>query len=294
MKAPAAILLVLGVAAAKEARADDALPSAVRGVSLQGSFETSHAGDAIMGELGAETSGLRAVSADRGWLLAWEARGAVRAGVLANQHPFFGVAGVRARASAELGRRLLADRAVSPYVGARLASEAMLMANPGLSANALDAVSDMDGALGVVAKGSARLGAGVSVLAGRTSLVAELFAQEAMQGRQAHTPGLAFTQVGLALRLDVWRALTAVIEGAWGPSLDRATPALGLVDARARANASGVLRWRFGNGMWLAASASWQRDTDRLRYAGGASYDTGEAPDFALALAFGAPLWGSR
>ena len=46
--------------------------------------------------------------------------------------------------------------------------------------------------------------------------------------------------------------------------------------------------------MWIGATLALRHDTDDLTYASGASYATGDAPWFSVALSYGLPLWRSR
>jgi len=105
---------------------------------------------------------------------------------------------------------------------------------------------------------------------------------------------LSFTELGIAGRYDASRSLTLGLEGRCGLTPDRHDALLGTSDSTTRCGVDASFRKIFGNGMWLGVTLSFQRDTDHISYANGASYETGSAPFFVGALDFGVPLWRRR
>lgn len=269
-----------------------ALDSVISGATADASLGATPVGDALMFELGAESAGLRSYGVSR-WLFQWDALVAGRGGYLANEHPFFLLIGLHGRAWGELGIRLDAPRRWSPYVGARLGGDFLVMPHPGLSLWALDTVNSVDGVGGVVSRGIARVDAGLSLLDGSQSLLLTAFVQEALDAPETNTPGYAFTEGGVGARCDMARRLFASLEFAAGAAPPRTVAALGLSDRTWHAQITTTFWKVFGNGMWIGASAQAERKADDLVYAAGSTYRTADPPTLTLTLLYGLPLWKS-
>jgi hypothetical protein len=293
--AAAAALSVLAYASAARATGGEEprFDNRVHGAFLGAGFGASAVGDALMGELGGESAGLRSF-AERRTLLAWDVRLAAKGGYLGNQHPFLFLLGVHSTAWVEYGVRFTHHGAWSPYVGGRLGSELQLMGHPGLAGSAFDTINSVDGVGGVVAGGTLRVDAGASLLDETRSLLLLAFAQEQLQAPRTNTPGLAFTQGGLGARFDIAGSVIAELDGVWGVAATREDPLRGLHDQKARLGVSGSFRKIFANGMWLGATLLWMHDTDTVAYDGGLTYGTGDAPTVDFEVFFGVPLWRTK
>ncbi len=286
MKAgPALIAAALAACGARAEAFDDV----VRGATVSAGIATTPVGDALMGELGGAWGGMRV--RDRRWVLQWELLLAARAGWLGNQHPFSFLAGVHASSWVEAGYRFRSAARFSPYLGLRLAGDAQSLAAP--DAPSLESVNAVDGVGGNVARGALRVAFGASYFDEARSVLLTPFVQEELDAPELHTPGASFTELGLALRYDVQRSLVASLEGFCGVTPERHT-LVGTSDTTMRCGLDGALRKIFANGMWIGATLALRHDTDDVGYAGGASYETGDAPWFSFAISYGVPLWRSR
>ena len=246
-----------------------------------------------MFELGGQWAAVHTFRDGR-WLVQWDALLAARGGTLANTYPFLSLYGAHEVAWIEGGYRFRPPQRWSPYVGARIGSDARIMFHPGLPLSDFDNVNNADGVGGAGAGGVVRVDFGASFLNLDRSLLLVAFVQEALQARESNTPSYAFTQVGVAARFDIARRLLLSLEGAWGVTPARRDPPRGLTDRTTRAGVTATLRRTFPNGMWISAGTSLQRDTDHVVYSGGRTYDTGNAPVFGLTFLYGLPLGGDR
>lgn len=269
----------------------DAFDTIVRGATVSGSIATTPVGDALMGELGGQWGGLRVLRNDT-WVLQWETLVAIKAGWLGNEHPFLFLAGPHASAWVEVGRRFRSWRRFSPYVGLRLAGDAQWLGSPDVAS--LDAINSVDGVGGIVARGAARLAVGNAYFDEARSFIVAPFIQEELDAPELHTQSLAFTEMGIEVRYDLPRSLTASFDGLCGLTFDRHDASLGTSDSTMRCGLVATFRKIFGNGMWLGASLSFQRDTDHLVYASGGTYETADAPVFQFALTYGVQPWRTR
>jgi hypothetical protein len=266
-----------------------AFESASQGVVVDSGIGVSHAGDALMFELGGGSAGIRSYGDGR-WLFQWDVLVAARGGWLAAQHPFLFLVGPHALAWTEVGYRFLHSSRWSPYLGARIGGDVLVMPHPGLSLGELRTINDVDGVGGVVAKGLVRVEAGVSMLEGQRSVLLVAFAQEAMGGPQVNAPAVAFTEGGLGLRFDLARSLVASVEGVLGIAPARSNGPLGFTDQTTHAGLDLAFRKMFRNGMWLGAAGVIEENTDRVVYSG-TTYSTADSPSLGFTLSFGMPLW---
>jgi hypothetical protein len=267
--------------------------SAILGAIADGGIGTSIAGDTLMFEAGGQFAGLATLRGGT-LLVQWDAVLAARGGYLANQHPYLFLIGGRERAWAEVGYRFSPRRRWSPYAGARLGNELLIMAHPGLALSDVDTINNVDRVGGTVASGVVRADFGASFLAGGRSLLLVAFLEEELHAAEANTPTQAFTGGGVGARFDLEGRVTASIEGIWGVAPLRRDSLLGLTDRTTRVGTSAAFRKVFRNGMWGGASFFFERDSDHLVYAGGASYDTRNPPRFGVAILYGFPLGSAR
>jgi hypothetical protein len=263
--------------------------SQVRGAIADAGIGTSHAGDQLLLELGGEWQGIESLCARR-WLLQWDLLAGVRAGYLANEHPYLFLLGGELGGFAEAGYRFPARSDVSPYLGLRLADEIQILAHPGRALADLDRHNDVDGVGGALVQGALRAAGGASSLTPALSWLVVGFVEEAYRARQVNAEALLLSQFGLAARIDRVRGWSASLEAAWGIGPVRHYGWLGASDRPTRISAAASARWVFGNRSWLGASASLARDADRLSYVEARSYETESAPVFSARLLYGFPL----
>jgi len=267
-----------------------AFDSVAAGATVDAAVGVGPFGDTLMFEVGGESEGLRSYGHQR-WLLQWDVLVAARAGWIADQYPFLSVAGAHTLGWTAFGVRLDPTKRWTPYLGARLGGDALIMGHPGLSIRALDTVGSVDGAAGIVATGIGRIEAGASFLNRSRSLLLVGFVQESLHAAEVNTPRLAFTEGGLALRYDIERGLVAELEAALGATASRTNAALGFTDQTIHGEVAAGVRKIFRNGMWMGASALLERYGDHVVYEHGASYATADPFIYGLSLSFGMPLW---
>lgn len=257
-------------------------------------FSSTSGGIALLGEGGAEYVGIRSFR-DKRLLVQWDTLLAVRGGIIGNTLPYTSLVGGHTLADVEAGYRFMRTRS-SLYAGGKLAGDLSIMAHPGLSLSQLDRLNDIDGVGGVVAHGELRADIGWSWIAGRRSLLLVAFAQEVGYAPGVYTPGLGYTEGGVAARFDLSRRLTAYVEGFGGRGSTRHDDALATSVQSSTAGVDGVVRGIFGNGIWLAVSAHYQRQFDRRTYrASPIAYETANAPDLGAQLLLGIPFeWKHR
>lgn len=268
--------------------------SVSRGAVADFGYGSSAVGDSLLGELGAQSVGIQSFR-DHALLVQWDGLLAARGGILGNTHPYTELVGGHVVASAEAGRRWQPRARWSVYTGAGLAGDLSLMTNPGTSYGDLDTLNDLDGVGGLSARGALRVDGGASLLDGPRSLLLVAVLQEALRASGIYTPGVAFTQAGLAVRWDVARRLTVSLEGlaGWSPATKQA--ALDTTDQKTELGTAAVVRKIFTNGMWLAATSALSREFDHRVYAASATaYDTANAPTFTVTLLYGIPLGCGR
>ncbi len=296
-RAVTAALLCAAALASSGARAEEGclapippLDDTVRGAIVDGGIGTSMVGDSLMFELGGQWTGVRA-RADRRWLLQWDALLGARVGYLANEHPYLFLIGGHELAWAEVGRRFVANHDWSPYAGARLGNELILMKHPGLPWADFDTINSVDRVGGTIAAGLIRLDVGTSFLDNPRSLLLVAFVQEELHAAETNTPAQAFLGVGLGARYDLASRLSASAEASWGAAPERRDSLRGFTDATTHVAASLVVRKTFRNGMWASLSTFIMRDSDHMvYYATGNVYDTVSAPQFGASLLYGVPV----
>jgi len=252
---------------------------------------TQMTGDDLVGDLGAQWFALQ--SRERRWLLGWDAMAGVRAGWLANQHPYFFWAGGGARGSAELAYRFAPERTWSLFAGGGASTLVQLMWHPGVPLTKLDTINAADGFGGLTANAGVRVSGGASYLTATRSFQAGLVMQEWLRGGGVVTPFSAFTQVGVSARVDFAGSFSARGEALYGWAPPRSLAGVDAVDAISRYDLAAQARYTFGNRMWLGLNLSFSQERDTLTYtAAKTHYDTANAPTFAVALAYGFPLGG--
>lgn len=267
MRAERLCVIAMIVSAAAPTRAFD---SVVRGVTVDTTVSATAVGDALMFELGGESAGLRTYRRRR-WVLQWDALLAGRAGFVGNQQPLLSLLGIHAVSWVELGHRILATSAWSPYIGVRLGGDVLVMPHPGLSLSEMRTTNDVDGVGGVAAQGVARIEAGVSFLTATHSLLLTGFFQEELDAPEVNTPGYAFSEGGVCLRWDVVRRLVVSLEGEIGLAPTRSDPSHALTGQTTHAGITTSARKIFRNGMWVGATAFIQRNSDHVRRSGSCS-----------------------
>jgi hypothetical protein len=267
------------------------LDDRVRGAIATAGIGTSVVGDSLMLELGGQWSAIHSYGRRR-WLMQWDGLLAARGGYLANEHPYLFLIGGHELAWAELGRRFIWNQNWSPYAGARLGNELLLMKHPGLAFSDLDTINSVDRVGGSVAAGLIRLDAGASLLDDQRSFLLVAFVQEELHAAETNTPAQAFLGAGVGARFDLAsRRLSAVAEASLGVAPERRDSLRGFTDRTTRVAASLSARKTFGSGMWVSVSTFIARDSDHMVYsATGNVYDTANAPQFGLSLLYGIPV----
>jgi hypothetical protein len=266
-----------------------AFDSQVRGAIADVGIGTSNAGDHLLLELGGEWQGIESSNAQR-WLLQWDVLAGVRAGYLANEHPYLFLLGGELGGFAEAGYRFPARSELSPYLGLRLADEVQILTHPGRALADFNRRNDVDGVGGTLVQGALRAAGGASSLTPDLSWLVVGFVEEAYRAREVNAEAVLLSQFGLAARIDRARGWSASLEAAWGIGPTRHYDWLGASDLPTRISAAASGRWVFGNRSWLGASASLARDAHRLSYVEGRSYQTESAPVFSARVLYGFPL----
>jgi hypothetical protein len=253
-------------------------------------YGSSMVGDSLLGELGGQFTGIQSFR-DRALLVQWNGLLAARGGILGNTKPYTELIGGHAVASAEAGYRWRRGRRWSPYTGANLNGDLTLLDHPGTSFGQLNTLNDLDGVGGFNSHGAVRVDAGASWLAGAHSLLLVAFFQETVRAAGVYTPGITFSELGLAARWDVARRLTLSLEGLAGRAPSTTQPSLATIDQKTDVALSAVARKLFANGMWLGATSSLGRQMDHRAYpASGTTYDSADAWTFEVTVFYGFPL----
>jgi hypothetical protein len=289
------VLLIAVVTAAWQASpafADAApeLRSVSHGLTVQGGFGTSLAGDTILGSLGGETVGAQTFDA-RAWLMAWDAALVLQGGILGNEHPYLPLIGGRLAGDVEFGRRLQPALPWSVYVGAGLNGVVSLLGSPGVGLGAFNTINNVGGVGGFILRDALRVAVGASFIDGSWALLLEAFFQEALRAPGVNLPGAAFSEGGVRARFDVtrsWLVIVALFAGATPTTLHSD---LNYRESSAHEEADLTVRKTFGNGMWVGGAVSIADETHHQEYrASQRSYDTADAPTFGVALEYGFPL----
>jgi hypothetical protein len=263
-----------------------------RGPIAGANIGMSRAGYTLLFDLGGQSAGIRSF-AERRLLLSWDVMLTARAGQLANTEPYVTLFGVRGASFVEPAYRTR-ESAWSPVISGRLGADAIALFHPGVSLSELHTLNDMDGAAGLFARGLVRAGFGASYLESAHSLLLQAFVQERMQTGGVFDRARAFTQLGFSARWDWLAGLAMYLEGTWGKSATRSSPALARTDRTTRVGLAGNVRKTFGGWLWVALSSSIDRDTDHVVYGGRTSFDTADPADFTLGLSLGASSLGSK
>jgi hypothetical protein len=201
--------------------------------------------------------------------------------------------GPRTLASVEAGYRWFSERRWSIYTGAGLRGDFSFLTVPGKDVTQLRTVNGLDGVGGRTADGALRVDAGASLLDGARSLLVVAFFQEALRAPGIYTRGAAFAEGGVAARFDLANRLTAYLEALAGQTGTIVDAALGTTDRTTYAGFSGVVRYIFANGMWLAVTGGYSREFDHVVYSGSATaYDTATPPTFEARAFYAVPLPG--
>ncbi len=262
-----------------------------RGPVLDVGIGTQMVGDDLAADLGVQT--FRLTSHQRRWLLGWDALVGARMGWLANQHPYTFFAGFGARGTGELGYRLHPEQTWSLFVGAGASALLQLMWHPGVALSRVDTLNASDGFGGLTANGGLRLLGGASFLTAARAFHVEVVVQEWLRGAGVITPFSAFTQLGVAARLDFAGSLSARGEALYGWAPARKLTGLDASDAAHRYDLSAQARLTLHNRMWLGAVVSFSQESDAVTYATSKThYASSQAPTFAFTLAYGFPLGG--
>ncbi len=285
----ACVALALCLASPARAHAFD---SVSQGAIFDAGIGTTPVGDSLLGELGGQSVGLRRLG--KRWLIQWDGLVALKGGTLAAAHPYTALVGGHARLFAESGYRFSPGR-WSPYLGLRLSGDLQALLPPGHGFGDLDTINNIDGVGDLNLSGAVRIAGGASFLAGRRSLLVDLFAQEDGRIGETNLPAAAFTDVGLTLRFDLERSLEVTAEGFWGATGSKSTPALQLTDTTTHLGATVSARKIFANAMWLGATLADSVERDSVRYQSpDRTFDTQSAPTFSFVLLYGFPLGSQR
>lgn len=274
------------------ARPANAQANVTKGVMASFGFGSSSAGDTLMGEVGGDWLGLR-VARDRHLVTQWDVYLALRGGYLGNQHPFLFLIGPHALSWFDLGWRFDTRKGFSPFLDARIGGDVSILGNPDVPR--FDEINSVDGVGSVVARGSARIGAGNAYVDDKRIVLLSIGVDEMLQPKQINTPSYAFTGAFLSVRVDVPRSVTATLEGGFGATFAREDKMLGTSDTTTRAWIGGSLRKIIKNGMWLGGAVSYESMMDHVVYeTRQTTFDTAEAPRFSISLFVGVPIGGQR
>ena len=280
-------LLVLGTAlVATPALAFD---NVTQGAFLDASAGTSSVGDFVLGEIGAESTGIATLSEQR-YLLQWDVLFAPRAGVLAASIPYTPLYGGRARLMAEGGNRFASEKAHSFYLGLRASGDGQLLIPSGKGLGGLATVNNIDGIGDLSLTGAVRLAGGWSFLRDHHALLVTAYVEELGRGAETNAPGEAFTNFGLAARYDLAHKLTLTGDLAWGRAPSLANSSLHSLEFHELISMNVLARKIFANGMWLGFSWGVTIEQESTTYTSGPTYSTTDAPTVTATVFFGIPF----
>jgi len=268
-----------------------AIESAVHGVVVDTSVGSNIAGFSLMGELGVQWAGIHSDEPGR-WIVNWDLLAAFRAGLAVTQPAPNFLLGAHAFAWGQLGLRTTVSHPWSPYIGGRLGGDLLVMAQPGVSLSALNTLNNLEGVAGVLATGVVGVEAGASLLQEQTALRMVAILQESLHSKQAYTPSLAFTDVGVGARYDVSHDLTAWVEFVVGLAPTRTYAALGYTDQAFHGQLELAFRKMLARGMWFDVVLFAERYFDKIVYTPGATYTTADPFTFGFTFSFGFPAFG--
>jgi len=264
----------------------------MKGVTASFGFGSSSAGDTLMGEVGGDWLGLRALR-DRHFVMQWDVYLALRGGYLGNEHPYLFLIGPHALSWLDAGWRFSSQKGFSGFVDARVGGDVSILGNPDVPR--FDEINSVDGVGSVAVRGYARIGGGNAYLDDKRVVLLTVGVDETLQPQQINTPSYAFTGGYASLRFDVPRSFSGTLEGGFGATFVRTDTLRNLTDSTTRAWISGSLRKIFKNGMWLGGALTYESLMDHVVYqARQTAFDTSNAPSFAISLFVGVPIGGQR
>ncbi len=263
-----------------------------KGVMASFGFGSSAVGDTLMGEVGGDWLGLR-VASDLHFITQWDVYLAVRGGYLGNEHPYLFLIGPHALSWFDAGWRFSSHKGFSPFIDARIGGDVSILGNPDVPR--FDEINSVDGVGGIVARGTARIGAGGAYLDDKRVVLLVAGIDEMLQPQQTNTPSYAFTGGFVSLRFDAPRSITATLEGGFGATPVRQDTLRGISDSTTRAWLGGSVRKIFKNGMWLGGTLTYESFMDHVVYTAHQTvFDTSDAPRFSISLFVGVPIGGQR
>jgi len=221
----------------------------LRGVFLHATFVVDTFGKAIPVLIDAQWSGVK--SDARKYLLLWDCAGGFTGGYGGNTDSKFFFFGANLGASGELGRRLMPQAPVSPYLGARAIFEGSAVAMTGVALDAYDTVNSVAGLGGFNGALALRVNFGASALSRTHSLVAGLFLQESVREPGSFASGPLFSELGARGQLDLEHDLNAAIELTYGTTFAAYDSVFEVTNEARRFAATASLRKMLGR-YWLS------------------------------------------
>jgi hypothetical protein len=227
--------------------------------------------------------GVRAL--DRGWLLSWNGQAELVLGAVAYELPVFVIYGVQGEGSFEGGLRLTKDRELSPYVSAGLDGSLSAITQWGDPFNDIT-INNLDGLGGVVGTIAVRLGAGVSLLDSKQSLVVQAQPLAEFDGAEPFRGALGYFGIALHARYDLLNSLTAIGDASFSLTPTSSDAALGTSSQTSRWILSGSTIKKWGH-FCAGLGASVSRTTTHLTYATGQVYNSNAPIDSRIWLLVG-------
>jgi hypothetical protein len=258
------------------------------GAIVDGSLGFSAVGDAFLGELGGQASGIKSTH-DATLLHQWHALVAFKAGELATTRPFTTLLGFHGRLMLESGYRFQADHAWSPYAGLHLGGELQYLVPPSGGLQSLKTINNIDGVGDLNLNGVVRLPFGYSWLDDTHALLLTAFVQVNGRIAEINLPNATFLDIGLAARFDVAHAWALLVDGLWGTTSSKANTALGLTDVTSHFQLEFDGRKVFANGMWFGTQVLYNSERNSLSNSV-VTYNTRSAPTVNVMLLYGFPL----
>jgi hypothetical protein len=229
-------------------------------------------GYSLVGEVSPELQGGHSFDGRR-VLVLWNCGTQLIGGVVANEHPFTPVVGLRASAGGTFGLRLIPPSLVSPFVGVGLDVSGHAVRPTGTPLTQVNTLNNLGEFGGVAGDVRNRLYAGGSILDATHSFLFLAFVEQQLSSARTFATGKSFAGGGLRVQYDVAHDVTAGGEAAILTTGQTQDPALSTASTTTRWAISGDVLKKFGEHFVVGLDASLSRDATTSS-SGAAVFDT--------------------